>query len=137
MRSERDRRAALVEIDALVAVWLGMSAEALVAAYRGRFPVLQKYESVIWFDADGRKLAGNPRTIGQRQTKETWAQFEAYQNDKSEPKTVAPPEGFTPPFYKADRVAEMTAAHAVFQARLDAAIARGEWDPVTRKAAKQ
>ncbi|WP_319462648.1 class I SAM-dependent DNA methyltransferase [Micromonospora sp. RTP1Z1] len=137
LRSERDRRAALVEIDALVAVWLGMSAEALVAAYRGRFPVLQKYEAVTWFDADGWKLAGNARTIGQRQTKATWAQFEAYQNDKSEPKTVAPPEGFTPPFYKADRVAEMKAAHAVFQARLNAAIARGEWDPVTRKAAKQ
>lgn len=135
LRSERSRRAALIEIDALVAVWLGMSADALVAAYRGRFPVLQKFESVTWFDANGWKLAGNARTAGQRQTKATWAQFEAYQNDKSEPKTVAPPEGFTPPFYKADRVAEMKAAHTVFQARLDAAIACGEWDPVTRKAA--
>lgn len=137
LRSERDRRAALVEIDALVAVWLGMSADALVAAYRGRFPVLQKFEAASWFDANGWKFADYARTIGQRQTKETWAQFEAYQDDKAEPKTVAPPEGFTPPFYKADRVAEMTAAHAVFQARLDAAIARGEWDPVARKAAKQ
>ncbi|MEU6204770.1 class I SAM-dependent DNA methyltransferase [Micromonospora musae] len=137
LRTERARRAALVEIDALVAVWIGMSAEALIAAYRGRFPVLQKYEAVTWFDADGWKLAGNARTIGQRQTKETWAQFEAYQSDKADPKTVAPPESFTPPFYKADRVAEMEAAHAVFQARLDAAIARGEWEPVTRKAAKQ
>ncbi len=137
LRSERARRAALVEIDALVAVWLGMSADALVAAYRGRFPVLQKYEAVTWFDADGWKLAGNARTIGQRQTKATWAQFEAYQNDNAVPKTVAPPEGFTPPFYKADRIAEMEAAHKVFQARLDTAIARGEWDPVTRKAATQ
>ncbi|MHA4946091.1 class I SAM-dependent DNA methyltransferase [Micromonospora sp. SD19] len=137
LRTERDRRAALVEIDALVAVWLGMDADALIAAYQGRFPVLQKFENVTWFDSEGWKLAGDARTIGQRQTKATWAQFEAYQNDKADPKTVAPPEGFTPPFYKADRVAEMTAAHAVFQARLDAAIARGEWDPVTRKAAKQ
>ncbi|NLU79007.1 hypothetical protein HCA58_11600 [Micromonospora sp. HNM0581] len=137
LRSERARRAALVEVDALVAVWVGMSADALVAAYRGRFPALQKYEAVTWFDADGWKLAGNARTIGQRQTKAAWAQFEAYQNDRSEPKKVPPPEGYTPPFYKADRVAEMTAAHAVFQSRLDAAIARGEWDPVTRKAAKQ
>ncbi len=52
-----------------------MSADALVAAYQGRFPVLQKYEAVTWFDADGWKLAGNARTFGQRQTKETWAQL--------------------------------------------------------------
>jgi hypothetical protein len=134
LRTERERRSALVEIDALVAVWLGMDAKALVAAYRGRFPVLQKYEAVTWFDADGWKLAGNARTIGQRQTKATWAQFDVYRNDRSDPKTAPPPEGFTPPFYKAEREKEMEEAHAVFQARLDAAIARGEWDPVARKA---
>ncbi|WP_326550098.1 class I SAM-dependent DNA methyltransferase [Micromonospora sp. NBC_01813] len=125
LRTERARRSTLVEIDALVAVWLGMSADALVAAYRGRFPVLQKYEAVTWFDADGWKLAGNARTFGQRQTKQTWAQFEAYWKD---PENTPPPDGYTPPFYKAEREAEMRAAHAVFQARLDAAVARGEWD---------
>lgn len=126
LRTERTRRSALVEIDALVAVWLGISADALIAAYRGRFPVLQKYEAVTWFDADGWKLAGNARTFGQRQTKQTWAQFEVYRkNSESAP----PPDGYTPPFYKADREAEMRAAHVVFQARLDDAISRGEWDP--------
>ncbi|MGW6934617.1 class I SAM-dependent DNA methyltransferase [Lentzea sp. NPDC054927] len=130
LRSERARRSALVEIDALVAVWLGMSADALIAAYRGRFPVLQKYEAVTWFDADGWKLAGNARTIGQRQTKETWVQFEAYQ---AAPDTARVPEGYTAPFYKADRETEMRKAHAVFQARLDAAVARGEWDPVKQE----
>ncbi|WP_406721875.1 hypothetical protein OG968_02715 [Streptomyces althioticus] len=126
LRSERARRSALVEIDALVAVWLGMDADALIAAYRGRFPVLQKYEAVTWFDADGWKIAGNARTIGQRQTKESWAQFEAHQAD---PANVPVPEGYTAPFYKADREAEMRAAHAHFQKRLDEAVARGEWDP--------
>ncbi|MEV4666074.1 class I SAM-dependent DNA methyltransferase [Micromonospora echinofusca] len=135
LRTERARRSALVEIDALVAVWLGMDADALIAAYRGRFPVLQKYEAVTWFDAEGWKLAGNARTIGQRQSKATWTQFEAYQSDKTVPRTVPAPEGYTPPFYKAEREKEMREAHAVFLARLDAAIARGEWDPVTRKAA--
>ncbi|WP_197677502.1 hypothetical protein [Micromonospora krabiensis] len=92
--------------------------------------MLQKYEAVTWFDADGWKLAGNARTVGQRQTKQTWAQFEAYQKD---PENVPPPDGYTPPFNKADREAEMRAAHAVFQARLDAAIARGDWDPASRE----
>jgi hypothetical protein len=126
LRSERARRSALVEIDALVAVWLGMDADALIAAYRGRFPVLQKYEAVTWFDAEGWKIAGNARTIGQRQTKESWAQFQKHLEDKE---NVPPPHGYTAPFHKADREAEMREAHAVFQARLDAAIQNGEWDP--------
>ncbi|QIQ02116.1 hypothetical protein [Streptomyces liangshanensis] len=133
LRSERARRSALVEIDALVAVWLGMDADALIAAYRGRFPVLQKYEAVTWFDADGWKLAGNARTIGQRQTKGTWVQFEAY---RAAPEIAPVPEGYTEPFYKADREAEMREAHAVFQKRLDEAIARGEWDPVKQEVPK-
>ncbi|MFF2192064.1 hypothetical protein [Streptomyces sp. NPDC058157] len=130
LRSERARRSALVEIDALVAVWLGMDADALIAAYRGRFPVLQKYEAVTWFDSEGWKIAGNARTIGQRQTKESWAQFEAYRAD---PAKAPVPDGYTAPFHKADREAEMRAAHAVFQKRLDEAVARGEWDPVKQE----
>ncbi|MCG3038978.1 hypothetical protein L7D48_00045 [Streptomyces sp. S1A] len=133
LRTERARRSALVEIDALVAVWLGMGADALIAAYRGRFPVLQKYEAVTWFDANGWKLAGNARTIGQRQTKETWKQFEAY---RAAPDKAPVPEGYTPPFYKADREKEMREAHAVFKKRLDEAIARGEWDPVKQEVPK-
>lgn len=125
LRTERARRAALVEVDALVAVWLGMDADALVAAYKGRFPVLQKYEAVTWFDADGWKIAGNARTIGQRQTKESWGHFEAYQAD---PVKAPVPAGYTAPFYKADREAEMREAHAVFQKRLVDAVARGAWD---------
>ncbi|MFB7583924.1 hypothetical protein [Streptomyces hydrogenans] len=133
LRSERARRSALVEIDALVAVWLGMDADALIAAYRGRFPVLQKYEAVTWFDADGWKIAGNARTIGQRQAKESWEQFEAY---RANPANAPVPVGYTAPFYKADREAEMRAAHAYFQKRLDEAVARGEWDPEKQEVPK-
>ncbi|MFI1929192.1 hypothetical protein [Streptomyces sp. NPDC020330] len=147
LRSERARRSALVEIDALVAVWLGMDADALIAAYRGRFPVLQKYEAASWFDAEGWKLASNARTYGQRQTKETWKQFEAYMADPAfkahqtdptnNPAPQTPvPDGYTAPFYKADRETEMREAHAYFQKRLDAAVAAGEWDPVTQEVPK-
>ena len=130
LRSERARRSALVEIDALVAVWLGVDADALIAMYRARFPVLSRFEETTWFDAKGWKLAGNHRTHGQIQTKEHYEQLLAYNKD---PGTAPVPAGYTPPFYKADREAEMRAAHAVFQARLDAAIARGEWDPVKQE----
>ncbi|MEU9126117.1 hypothetical protein AB0C96_40985 [Streptomyces sp. NPDC048506] len=125
LRSERARRSALVEIDALVAVWLGMDPDALIAAYRGRFPVLQKYEAASWFDAEGWKLASYARTIGQRQSKESWEQFVAYQAD---PENSPTPDGYTAPFHKADRETEMREAHAYFQARLDAAVTAGKWD---------
>ncbi|WP_369265801.1 hypothetical protein [Streptomyces harbinensis] len=128
LRTERDRRSALVEIDALVAVWLGVDANALVAMYRARFPVLQRFERATWFDSAGHKIAGIHRTHGQRQKKEHWEQFERYLKD---PENAPPPEGYTAPFYKADREKEMREAHAVFKARLDAAIARGDWDPET------
>ncbi|MFD0857271.1 hypothetical protein ACFQ07_34020 [Actinomadura adrarensis] len=139
LRTERARRSALVEIDALVAVWLGMDADALIAAYRGRFPVLQKYEAVTWFDADGWKIAGNARTIGQRQTKESWKQFEPYRTAVEtgrDPGAAPVPDGYRAPFYKADREVEMREAHAVFQKRLDDAIARGEWDPHRQEVVK-
>ncbi|MFI1160793.1 hypothetical protein [Streptomyces sioyaensis] len=138
LRTEYARRAALVEIDALVAVWLGMDADALIAAYKGRFPVLQKYEAASWFDAEGWKLASNARTIGQRQTKETWTQFEAYREAVGEPSpegvlpadpNATPPDGYTAPFYKANREREMRKAHSYFKQRLDEAVAKGLWDP--------
>lgn len=130
LRSERARRSALVEIDALVAVWLDISAETLVAMYGARFPIMQDFDEVTWFDAAERKIAGDRYTYGHGQTKEHWAEFEAY---LSAPTVLSPPEGYTAPFHKADRVKELKAAHAVFQARLDAAVARGEWDPVTQE----
>lgn len=107
-----------------------MDADALIAAYRGRFPVLQKYEAVTWFDANGWKLAGNARTIGQCQTKETWKQFEAYQ---AAPDTAPVPNGYTLPFHRADREQEMREAHAYFKQRLDEAVADGKWDPVKQE----
>ncbi|MFB7086714.1 hypothetical protein, partial [Streptomyces sp. NPDC056296] len=44
-----------------------------------------------------------------------------------DPEGTPPPDGYQAPFYKADREAEMRAAHAHFQARLDAEIAAGRW----------
>ncbi|MEU5400200.1 class I SAM-dependent DNA methyltransferase [Streptomyces sp. NPDC005963] len=125
LRSEYERRAALVEIDALAAVWLGMSADQLVALYRARYPILSDYEAVTWFDASGRKIARNHNTYGFGQTKQHYEHFLAY--DKKE--RPDPPEGYTAPFYKANREAEMREAHQHFSARLREAIDKGKWPP--------
>ena len=118
LRTEYERRAALVEIDALVAVWLGITEEQLEAIYPARYPVLGDYEDVTWFDANGRKIAGNWNTFGTGQTKEHWEQFQAYLEDPAKNPT---PDGYTPPFYKADRIAEYRQAHAAFTERMKGA----------------
>ncbi|WP_031005410.1 hypothetical protein [Streptomyces sp. NRRL F-5727] len=132
LRTEHERRAAIVELDALVSVWLGISANQLTAIYRSRYPVLSDYEASMWFDASGRKIAGNHNAYGHGQTKQDWLDFQAHLAD---PANTPPPTGYVAPFYKADREAEMRAAHAHFQARLDKEIELGRWTPPARKAA--
>ncbi|MGA5648489.1 class I SAM-dependent DNA methyltransferase [Streptomyces seoulensis] len=126
LRTEGERRAALVELDALVSVWLGITADQLVAIYKSRYPVLSDYESAMYFDANGRKIAANHNTYGHGQTKQDYLDLLAHLKN---PATTPPPEGYTAPFYKADREAEMRAAHAHFQKRLDDEIAAGRWTP--------
>ncbi|MDH6625683.1 hypothetical protein M2271_003494 [Streptomyces sp. LBL] len=133
LRTEHERRAALVELDALVAVWLGITADQLAAIFKSRYPQLYDYESATYFDANGRKIAGDFNTYGHGQTKQDYLDLLAHLED---PDGTPPPAGYTAPFYKADREAEMRAAHAHFQARLDAEIAVGRWTPPVREAAQ-
>ncbi|MFM9451720.1 Eco57I restriction-modification methylase domain-containing protein [Streptomyces europaeiscabiei] len=130
LRTEHERRAALVELDALVAVWLGITADQLAAIFKSRYPQLYDYESATYFDANGRKIAGDFNTYGHGQTKQDYLDLVAHLED---PERTPPPEGYQAPFYKADREAEMRAAHAHFQARLDAEIAAGRWTPPVRE----
>ena len=60
---------------------------------------------------------------GHGQTKEHWKQFEKYLED---PAANPPPDGYTAPFYKADRIAEYRQAHAVFSERLRKAQGEGD-----------
>ncbi len=58
LRRAADRRQALVEIDAIVAIMLGITSEELITIYQTQFPVLQKYEREALYDGNGRQLPG-------------------------------------------------------------------------------
>ncbi|WP_244181929.1 hypothetical protein [Streptomyces curacoi] len=115
LRTEYDRRMALVEIDAIVAVMLGLTAEQLCAIYRSQFGVLRKYEWEMFFAADGHKIGAATHNVGIRQTPEETFFVKAWVK-AARAGDLAPdmPEGWVKP----DREAEMARAHADFTGRL-------------------
>ncbi|WFE92732.1 class I SAM-dependent DNA methyltransferase [Micromonospora sp. WMMD987] len=122
LRTEFERRAALVEIDALVAAWLGINADELVALFRARYAVLDSYEGEMWFDAAGRKISREFHAQGVDQSKDTYSKLKAYFDGEGQ---LPIPEGYTAPFYKADRESEYRQAHEFFSRRLQDASAGG------------
>jgi hypothetical protein len=102
-----------------------MGVEPLLTLYLARFPQLSDYESEMWFDARGRRIAANFNQWGHGQAKGHYDQLMAHLEN---PLRNPPPEGYAPPFYKADREYEYRQAHAVFSKRLQDAIDAG-WTP--------
>jgi hypothetical protein len=100
LRIDYDRRMALVELDALVALVLGLTAEQLCAIYRSQFAVLRKYEYEMWFDANGRRVPG--------------VVVKAWKVD-----SAADLGRYVLPFSQPDREKEMTRAYEEFKRRLD------------------
>ncbi|MFU9030053.1 Eco57I restriction-modification methylase domain-containing protein [Rhodococcus erythropolis] len=102
LRRASDRRRALIEIDAIVAVMLGITSDELLTIYRTQFPVLQKYERDALYDATGRQLPGK---LSSEYRKKGFL--------KSADLTV---DGVTyqEPFVGVDREHDMTLAHKHF-----------------------
>jgi hypothetical protein len=100
LRRDAERRQALVEIDALAAVMIGITAAELCAIYRTQFGVLRKYERVMQFDAHGRQV---PKEV---------------LKDVERLGSRADLGRYEMPFTGVDREAEITIAHAEFARRL-------------------
>ena len=112
LRKDEERRVAQVDIDAIVALSLGVTADELCMIYRTQFPVMRRYDQEDRFDANGRRV---PKDVLKLQAKlpdgeglsvadRTW---------------VHPQSGveyvFEYPFRQLDREADMREAYARFE----------------------
>jgi len=124
LRIDEDRRQALVEIDAIMAIVTGISIDDLVTIYRTQFGVLNDYDrgegkKAYIFDANGRQLPSAVRTAWNKAGRpETRLPLE----DRTAVHPSATGTGRTivyeQPFRILDREADMRRAYAEFQRRM-------------------
>jgi hypothetical protein len=109
LRNPFERRQALVEIDALAALELGLTIDELCTIYRTQFPVLRDYESNTWYDQAGRIAFTTNRglpNVGLDRTA-----FEAVPEGNLLPDSSLE---LQPPFERQDREGGMAAAFGGF-----------------------
>ena len=108
-----DRRQALVEIDALVALMLGLTADELCTIYRTQFAVLYGYDHNDYFyDANGRLVPNSVLTVW-RKKGDTITEEERTATNQAGNTYI-----YELPFVTLDREADMRQAYAEFERRL-------------------
>lgn len=113
LRLAADRRQAQVEIDALVALMLGVTADELCSIYRTQFPVLYKYDTQRdHYDQNGRLVPA--------EVLKAWQKLgdAADEEDLSATNAQGVEYTYAPPFQTLDREADMRTAYAEFEQRM-------------------
>jgi hypothetical protein len=133
LRSDFSRRLALVELDVIVSIKLGLSLEQLLSIFSIHFPVLKQNENATWYDQNGRIVwtcskglagVGFLNEKGSSPSSNEWISIVA--SNPSElfctaiddtmpdgPKTVE--RRFVGPFFKCDRIEDYERAWANFE----------------------
>jgi hypothetical protein len=140
LRTDQNRRQALVELDALAALALELTEEELITIYRVQFPVLRQYERENLYDQTGRFVPKGVLDLARRHNIDTRQPLKVsaftgpaelvgevetpglgitggivWEDPKMEPKMK---RVYPPPFTKCDREADMRQAYRAFQERL-------------------
>lgn len=113
LRIAADRRQALLEIDALVALMLGLTADELCSIYRTQFAVLRGYDrNVYYYDINGRLVPNSVLTVWRKKGDRITHEERTATNQAGNTYT------YELPFVTLDREADMRQAYAHFEQRL-------------------
>ena len=124
LRTDLARRQALLEVDVLVAMALGLTLDELIQIYRLVFPTLQRYEETTWYDKLGRIVWTQRAGKGMSIPRSKWEQYRTMQRGHlSENVTIDYLPGgpheciieYKAPFEKPDREDDFRKAWAYFK----------------------
>jgi len=120
LRTPFERRQALVELDALAALSLGLTEEQLLLIYRVQFPVLQQYERETYYDQRGKIVFTTNRGLsGVGLDRKQWQEIHDAPAGAPLPAWAHDQQGpFVPPFTPCDREADMAEAYRHFKTKL-------------------
>ena len=114
LRVAVDRRQALLEIDALVALGLGITADELVTIYRTQFPVLYGYDrNAYFYDRNGRRVPNNVLSEWRKKGDDLPPDDRIAEHPGSGSRYL-----YELPFRTLDREQDLRRAHAVFRERI-------------------
>ncbi|MBZ5708735.1 N-6 DNA methylase [Nannocystis pusilla] len=119
LRTPFARRHALVELDALAALALGLSLDELLSIYRLQFAVLQQNERGTWYDRRGKVVfSDNVLLSGLGLPRRRWQQIAGAGAGDRLPEWARDAQGvYVPPFDRCDREADLRRAYAWFAAQ--------------------
>ena len=128
LRTDLARRQAILEVDVLVAMTLGLTLDELIQIYRLVFPVMQGFEESTWYDQKGRIVWSKRSGKGMSMPRAEWERHRNMQQGKvAEDVTIDfLPDGphvytneYGAPFMRPDREADYRVAWEFFKRELD------------------
>jgi hypothetical protein len=125
LRNSFERRQALVEIDVISAMALGLDLEELILIYNVQFPVLQQNEDDTWYDQKGNIIfTFSKGLVGVGLDRMDWERVRNNKEGDVVTHTISKSElykgkqiTYYPPFTKCDRVEDYKRAWAHFEER--------------------
>lgn len=123
LRNYYERRMALVEIDVITAMALGLTLEELILMYNIQFPVLQQNEDDTWYDTRGNIVfTCSKGLVGVGLDRPEWEQIRDMQSGETYEHIITKSElyfgdkvTYHAPFQKCDRVEDYKRAWQFFE----------------------